>query len=225
MTDKRDLAVLQFIAVVVILTAASWPEIRHFLSHIFPYAAVVIPAGMFVLLYQTLSFIYTHYLWKLHPGTTYLGGQWIYRTNKKKDNKKQTDSDPASLDLSKECFYGIFEVIHTADKLFVANGKGWYCNEAPSFENTRVMWNSSTIVQRDNMLWVVAGDIATDEPNRTGLTQLLVLTVKSKTEMEGTVRSVADPDEYVYGLTKMIKISNRPRGNAAQEAYRIFGSS
>jgi len=75
------------------------------------------------------------------------------------------------------------------------------------------------------MLWVVAGDIATDEPNRTGLTQLLVLTVNSKTEMEGTVRCVADPDDYIYGLTKAIKISKRPRKDAAQEAYRTFGLS
>ena len=176
-------------------------------------------------MFHGLFFIYTHYLWKLHPGTTYLGGQWIYRTDKKKDNKKQADFDPASSDLRSESFYGVFEVIHTADKLLVNHGEAWYCNEVPSFENTRVIWNSSTIVYRDNMLWVVVGDIATDEPSRTHLAQLAVLTVISKTEMEGTIRSVADPDdEGVYGFTKARKISNRPLKGAAQEAHRIFGS-
>ena len=223
MINKRDLAVLQFIAVAVIFFTASWPRVRQFFSHAFPYAEVVIPAGAFVLLFQALSFIYTHHLWKLHPGTTYLGGQWIYRT------EKQTAFDPASSDVRSEWFYGVFEVIHTADKLLVNHGKAWHCNEEdPSFENTTVIWNSSAIVYRDNMLWIV-GDIASDDPSRPRLAQLAVLTVsrrESEIAMDGTIWGIADLDgEYAYGFTETKKISNRPRKDAAQIAHRKYGLS
>lgn len=80
MIDKRDLAVLQFIGAVVILFTADWLGSRQILFHYFPYGEVVIPAVAFVFLFRGLLSIYTHYLWKLHPDTPYLGGQWIYRT-------------------------------------------------------------------------------------------------------------------------------------------------
>jgi hypothetical protein len=80
MIDKRDLAVLQFIGAVVILFTADWLGSRQILFHYFPYGEVVIPAVAFVFLFRGLLSIYTHYLWKLHPSTPYLGGQWIYQT-------------------------------------------------------------------------------------------------------------------------------------------------
>jgi len=221
MINKRDLAALQLIAAAIIFFTASWPEVKLFFSHAFPYADVVIPAGAIVLLFQAFFFVYRHYLWKLDPQTAYLGGQWVYRTNKK------TDFEPTSLHAHNGCFYGVFEILHTADELLVTHGKAWYCNEAPSFENVRVIWNASAIVYRDNRLWVV-GDIVSDEPNRPRLTQLAVLTVLNgrHIEMEGTIWGVADQNgQYAYAFTEMRRISKRPREDAAQEAYKIYRSS
>jgi len=223
MVNKRDLAVLQFIAVVVILFTASWSKVRQFLSPFFPYAEVVIPAGAFVLLFQALFFIYSRFLWVLHPQTTYLGGQWIYKTS----NAKQRNFDHASLDKRSQYFYGVFEVIHTADELHINNGEAWYCGEPPSFTNRRVFWKSDAIVHRDEKLWIVASATGEDK-SRSHLTQLAELAVirrNSQIEMKGTIWGVADPDgEYAYGFTEIKKISNRPREDAAREAYRIFGS-
>jgi hypothetical protein len=226
MINRRELAALQIIvqiiAVAVTFFTASSPDIRQFLSHVFPYGGIIIPAGTF-LLFQASFFIYTRYLWKLHPHTKYLGGQWIYKTN-----AKQTDSDPASLDVHSKSFYGVFEVIHTTDKLLVNHGEAWYCNEVPSFENKQAIWESDAIIYRDEKLWIVAS-VTGNGTSRSRLTQLAVLTVSrrgSQIKMEGIIGGVADPDgEYAYGFTEMRRISKCPREDAAQEAYRKYGSS
>jgi hypothetical protein len=217
MTNKRDLAVLQFIAVVVIFFTAICPGVIQFFSHYIPYAEVVIPAGAFVLLFQALSLIYTHYLWKLHPGTAYLGGQWIYQTVNKTKNEKKTDDDPDSSDKQ----YGIFEIIHTTDELRIYHGEAWNTGTNPSVVDSVCEWVADTIVYRNETLGIM-GSVDTQQ---TQLGKLTVIRRESETEMTGTIWRVADQDTIYHGHTKMKKIGDRPRKDAAQEAYRIFGSS
>ena len=214
MIDKRDLTALQFMAVVVIIFAASWPEVRQFFSHAFPYADVVIPAGAFILLFQALFWAYSHYLWKLHLGTTYLGGQWIYKTKKNELNEDNQFS------------YGVFEVMHTADKLLMKHGEVWDSQKSPHFENRDATWESNAIIYQDEKLWVVSTVIADDASQSRQLALFDVIRRKSQIKMGGIIWGVADPDgEYASGFTEMRKISNHPRSDAAREAYQTFRSS
>lgn len=221
MDHKRELAVLEFIAAAFVSFTASWPEVRQFLSGVFPYADVAIPAVAFVLSFQVVYFIWARWLWKYHPDTTYLGGQWIYKTR----NVKKIDVDPVPLDNPSQ--YGVFELIHTIDKILIHNGKAWDCGESPSSENIKAIWKADAVVYWDENLWIIANVIG-DEPPRSHQTQLATLTVGrggSQIEMTGKIEGVADPDaEYAYGFTEIKKISNRPQEDAAKVAYRIFGS-
>lgn len=214
MIDKRDLAVLNFIAAVVILFAASWPGIRQILSHVFPYGDIVIPAGAFVFLFHGLFFIYTHYLWKLHPDTPYLGGQWIYQTH----NAKQTDSDPASSDKQ----YGIFEVTHTTDELRIYHGEAWSTGMDPDREGSICEWDADAIVYRKNEKLGIVGSVDEQQPQFGTLT---VVRREYEIEMSGIIWRVADQDTVYHGRTKMKKIGDRPRKDAAQIAHRTYGSS
>lgn len=80
MIDKRDLAALQFIAVVVILITASSQEIRQFLSHVFPYGGVVIPAGAFDCCFKLCFLsILTTYGNCIHTPSTWAGSGFTRR--------------------------------------------------------------------------------------------------------------------------------------------------
>ena len=226
MVDKRDLAVLQFIAVVVILITASWPGIRQFLSHVFPYGEVAIPAVAFVFLFHGLFFIYTRYLWKLHPDTAYLGGQWIYTAkNEKKTYKEKTDDDPASSDKHSQSSYGIFEVRHTADKLLVRNGKVWDCKEPPDFDKIESTWESVATIYLDRKLVSMGNVTADDFSQATQFAALDVIREKSKIGMDGKIWAFPVPDGVYYGSAKMKRIDKCSQEEAAQKAYKTFGCS
>lgn len=119
-------------------------------------------------------------------------------------------------------------VIHTADKLLVRDGAAYYCKKPPILENKNVFWSSDIILYRDEKLWLVANETESDKSQSSQM-ELFELDVKREEpqiKMNGTIRCIGDPaGEHASGPTEMIRIDNRPRWDAAQEAYRIFGLS
>lgn len=212
MIEKRDLAIIQFLAVSVILFTANWPKIKQFLSNIFPYGEIIIPAGSFVILFQALFYIYIHYGWRSLPNTVWLGGQWIYKTNR----AKRTED---GVDLS-EYAYGIFEIIHTADGLFIKNGRAWDYKEPPDFNKCEAVWEADIVVYRNGKLWMIGNVIS---EGRIQKNQFVMLDVISNHEMQGVVWGILDPDgDYAYGFTEMKKIGSRSRNDAAELARRTY---
>jgi hypothetical protein len=223
LSNRSDSVIIQFIAASIISIAANWPQIRYFLSQFFPHADVAIPAGAFVMLYQILFFLYSKYLWRYHPALIYLGGQWVYRTSE----AETTPKDSTQLCKQGNSFYGVFEIIHTPDKVSIPYGEVWYCGKPPDEKNRRSYWQSSSINYDGETLWLIGKVIGND--SRSEHKQILIATIarrEGKLEMNGTVWGVADPDgKDAFGFTIIKKISNRSRRDAAQEAYRIFGST
>ena len=226
MIEKRDLVALQIIAVGVIFFTASWPGVRQFLSHVFPYAAVVIPTGAYVLLFQALFFIYTHHLWKLHPHTTYLGGLWIFQAKNLTKSEKKTDDDRTSVDKHSQLSYGVFKVIHTADKLLVKHGRVWDFNELPDYDKKKSQWQSVATIYQDGTLWII-GNVTEEEDSSQArqFEELDVVCEESPIKMEGKIWAFVNRDDVRYGSTEIRKSNKRSLKDATEEAYQKYGSS
>ena len=211
---KKYVAAIQFIAIVIILFTANWPEVKQILSSIFPYGEIVIPAGIFVMLFQILVYVYSNYLWRRLPGSLWLGGQWIYKTNR----AKKTEN---GVDLS-EFAYGIFEVVHTIDKIYIKNGRAWDFRDPPDFDKCEAIWNADIVVLLvDKKKLVIVGNIISGGRERKN--QYVEVDIVSDKKMEGVVWGILDPNgEYAYGYTTFIKISDSPREDAAKVAYQTF---
>ena len=213
---KKYIAAIQFIAIAVILFTANWPEVKQILSSIFPYGEIVIPAGIFVMLFQILVYVYSNYLWRMLPGTLWLGGQWIYKTNRAKKTKD-------GVDLS-EFAYGIFEMVHTIDKIYIKNGRAWDYRTPPDFDKCEAIWDADTVVLfPDKKKLIIVGNVISE--GKVKKNQYVELDIVSNDRMEGVVWGILDPDgEYAYGYTEIIKISDCSRGEAAEIAYQRFCS-
>ena len=210
MVDKRFLVMTQSIAVAIILLAANWPEIRRFFP--FPYANMVIPAGIYLVVFKASLSLYEKYIWKRH--IMCLNGQWIYKTFKRKG--------------SKEFEYGSFEFIHTPYELVIKNGKSWYFENPPDVEEIEARWESEAIAYEGKKLWIVGKGITQEEgtPGKFSLLQkyeLMRLNVNNQNNIDGVVFGVADPEgKYAFGDTEMKKISECPNENAPEIAYQTF---
>lgn len=213
---KKYIVAIQFIAIVVILFTANWPEIKQILSDIFPYGEVAIPAGIFVMLFQILVYVYNNYLWRRLPDTLWLGGRWIYKTTR----AKKTEN---GVDLS-EFAYGTFEIEHTIDKICIKNGRAWDYRTPPDFDKCEAIWDADIVILLpDKKKVVIVVNVISEGSIRKN--QYIELEIVSNDKMQGVVWGILDPDgEYAYGYTEIIKIGDYPIEKASEIAYQRFVS-
>jgi len=135
-----DRAIVQFISAAVIVAAASQQSIVTFLSGIFPFGEIALPAVVFVILYRLLLKVYEAALWPYIHRRRYLGGQWIYQLHNHTTGKK---------------LYGVFEIEHRIDGVRVKEGSVWFCGKRPFPDNQRGVWESLAASLDDRSLTII----------------------------------------------------------------------
>jgi hypothetical protein len=131
--------ILQTITVISILLAASSSTITSMFSKLSPSLAIIIPAGIFVLLYKAVIFIYKHLLWKKIHKDKNLSGLWVFFT---------TDSE------NKLKAFGKFYINHSSDELNLIEGKSWFINDKAATQTLRSVFSSKSAVYDNGELAV-----------------------------------------------------------------------
>ena len=211
MIGKSELTSIRIIGSVIIFLAINWPIASPFLDQFFklpPYVDMALSAGTFIFLYQLLIWLYIRYFWRYQQHN--LGGMWAYRIY---DGEHESGNP---------WFYGIFEMIYTADELKVITGTTWPSGKEPDMDNINSTWKSEAIMHQDRVLWFEA--VATEPPYPIQLMTLSIERKGSQITMSGVIKGVLDSrGERAFGHIIITKIPKHLRADAEKIAYERYG--